>query len=357
MRVLHIAGIQLLPNGGMGRISFEWKRKFEQLGHQVIHIGSEEVKYRHSLLFAYDVASFIKKAKLSADLVLAHEPTGGFLSFMNTPLVIFSHGVEERAWEVQQQTSFNPTSMKSKLVPKAVRFYSNNRAFRNCQLALLSNREDLQYLIKHKKIRAKKLRIFQNGYYAFDNVQKLSKEIVFLFNATWIPRKGTSLMVRVFNSVLTKYPHVKLLLAGTKLPEEEVRKSFSPDVQRGIQVIASFEREQEPEIYRAANVFVMPTFFEGQSVALTQAMALGLCPVTTSNCGQKDLINHGYNGLLFATGDADGFSSQIIDLINNPGRIDELGSKARSSVLDLTWDHAATDVVKSCEEIFQKSKA
>src|SRR5258708_27078044 len=109
--------------------------------------------------------------KIAPDVILAHEPTSGFLHFKDVPLVVFSHGIEERAWGIQGQYGFARISLKSRVVPVALRFYSNNRGFRNCRAALLSNQDDLAYLRDEKGISGSKLRIFHNGYYPYKQEQ------------------------------------------------------------------------------------------------------------------------------------------------------------------------------------------
>jgi glycosyltransferase involved in cell wall biosynthesis len=150
---------------------------------------------------------------------------------------------------------------------------------------------------------------------------------------------------------LLKHSSLKLILAGTRVPPEEVLKPFNSDARERIKVISSFTSEEERVFYQDAQIFIMPSFFEGQSVALTQAMAMGLCPIASDNCGQKDFVRDQENGLLFKTGNASDMEEKIEWLLQHKDQITILGNKARESVKSLTWANTAKEVVEVCESL------
>jgi len=352
MKVLHIAAIELQPNSGMGRISFEWKLAFERAGHLFRHIGRSEAGDKHALLFGYYAKRYMRSQKIMPDIVLAHEPVAGFFDIKGVPLVVYSHGVEERGWKIQKKLGFSKLSLKSRLLPEQIRFYSNNTGFEKCKISLLSNSEDIGFLVEEKKIEPGKLKLFHNGYYSFPTITRaMTDRVTILFNATWIPRKGVQLIYEVFNVLLLHYRQVDLILAGTKKEDIDVRAGFANEVQRQVSVIESFGVEEEQTLYSRAQIFIMPSFFEGQSVALVQAMFMGLCPVASANCGQKDFIRHHVNGLLFETGSASGFKDQLIWLLQHQEQIKLLGNNARDSVRHFSWYNSANEIVQFCESV------
>lgn len=56
--------------------------------------------------------------------------------------------------------------------------------------------------------------------------------------------------------------------------------------------------DAKDELWRAAHVFVFPTFHEGLPYALLEAMAAGAVPVTTRVGAIPDVLTHGVHGLL-----------------------------------------------------------
>ncbi len=356
MHILHVASVDLSPNSGMGRIAFEWKKAFEKRGIQFTHIGWKELnKTAHPLLFGWLVRKHIIKNKIQPDLILAHEPAAGFLSFKNIPLVVFSHGIEARNWDIQQQFNYFTPSLKAKIVPLKWRFWSNNYGFLKASKILLSNYNDKNFLIERKGIDPKKIIVFNNGYLPFINEKKIENQIIScLFNASWIERKGTQLLVDAFNYLLPKYQNLRLFIAGTNLSDDKVFINFLPQVQSQITVIPPFSDDTEAAIYRNVSIFVLPSFFEGQSLALTQAMYMGLCPVVSDNSGQIDFIQNNINGLLFETGNTTSFIEKIETLINTPLLIGEFGKAAKESVKELEWNNVTDKLVDSLVSMFNK---
>jgi len=131
----------------------------------------------------------------------------------------------------------------------------------------------------------------------------------------------------------------------------EIYSRFHEEVRSRITIVSSFSAAEEALLYNEAQVFIMPSFFEGQSVALTQAMAMGLCPVVSDNSGQKDFVTDQQNGIVFKTGNANDMLEKIEWLLQNKDKISILGKNARESVRLLTWENAAKDVVSTCEKL------
>jgi len=109
---------------------------------------------------------------------------------------------------------------------------------------------------------------------------------------------------------------------------------------------------EEVQLYKNADVFVLPSFYEGQSLALTQAMSMGLCPVVADNCGQKDFIKHQQNGLLFKTGNDNDFIQQLHWLLNHKQQMYSMGQQAKVFVQSYTWQ-AATDEIITIMNLIQ----
>lgn len=352
MLIVHIARIRLDYRSGMGRISSMWKDAFQRMGHEFLHIGIDEVPQDvHPNLWGFYVQKYIKKMKILPDVILVHEPYGGFFLSKSYKTVVFSHGIEERAWLEQKKFKFQNRTLKSFFLPSIIRFLSNNRGLKYANLLLLSNVTDKLYLESKGFAIPIKL-IFKNGYYSFKDVVSLNRSnYTILYNGTWIERKGIKIIYQVFNKLLFVYPQVKLILAGTSFDASHVIEGFNQDVRNRLSIIPAFTKEEEACLYNKSSIFILPSYFEGQSLALTQAMAMGLCPVVSDNSGQIDFVKHRENGLLFETGSAESLYDQLVFLIENEHLIQQYGSEARSSVEHLAWEKVASDVVSAVESI------
>ena len=344
--ILHAANIKFNAETGMGRIACEWGKAFTEKGYEFLHIDPELVKKPyHPLLLGSAFRDYILKSKIKPTLILSHEPLAGFLKFTGVPLVVFSHGVEERNWLVNKNHSFNKLSLKARLLPESVRFYPNNQGFKKADCILLSNITDRNYLVE-KGVSSDKIRIFNNGYYEMPDIDS-NNGVHLIYNGTWLPRKGVQLIYDAVNYLFAIHKDISLTIIGSSIGEEIVLSGFSEEHRSRIKIVTSFMAADEQQYLRRANVFLLPSFFEGQSLALTQAMSIGLCPVVSDNSGQIDLVKNFQNGLLFKTGDSKDFIQKLDTLISNPSLIKSLGIQARSSVSHLTWK-SVTDELISC---------
>jgi glycosyltransferase involved in cell wall biosynthesis len=82
--------------------------------------------------------------------------------------------------------------------------------------------------------------------------------------------------------------------------------------------------------YRAADVYVIPSEFEGLSNTMIEAMATGLPVVSTAVSGSSILVEPPASGLVVAIGDVQGLADAIASLLDNQDERIALGLNARS---------------------------
>lgn len=84
-------------------------------------------------------------------------------------------------------------------------------------------------------------------------------------------------------------------------------------------------RKDIPEICKSSDIFAFPSYREGLSVALMEAMGNGL-PVVCSNIrGNSDLIESGKGGYLIDSSNVEGFAKYSHDLIEDSSLRSEFG--------------------------------
>jgi phosphatidyl-myo-inositol dimannoside synthase len=101
-------------------------------------------------------------------------------------------------------------------------------------------------------------------------------------------------------------------------------------------------REKIAENYAAAHVFVLPSYNEGMSVALLEAMASGLAVVVTPTGGTPELVEPEVNGLIFNWADVDGLTASLRRLARDRSMVRRMGEASRKRAGDFSWDRAAS---------------
>ncbi len=117
--------------------------------------------------------------------------------------------------------------------------------------------------------------------------------------------------------------NVHYVLCGVGDRQDELQRSADGAGLHGNVHFLGYRKDVK-ELYQAADCFVMPSFREGLSRSVMEAMASGLPCVVSKIRGNTDLIEDGRGGFLLAPTDADGFASAIERLCGDRALCDEM---------------------------------
>ncbi len=108
-----------------------------------------------------------------------------------------------------------------------------------------------------------------------------------------------------------------LLICGHGIQEENLKRQ-AKELGIADRVIFTGYRHDIYEIMKASDVFFFPSYQEGLSAALMEAMAAGLPVVCSKIRGNVDLIEEGKGGYLFSPKDTENFAVSLRELIHHP---------------------------------------
>jgi phosphatidylinositol alpha 1,6-mannosyltransferase len=80
-----------------------------------------------------------------------------------------------------------------------------------------------------------------------------------------------------------------------------------------------------PALYRACDLFAIPSLVEVQSLPALQAAVSGLPIVAANSAALPELVRHGENGLLVSTITADELGSAILTILSHPDEAHKMG--------------------------------
>ncbi|MGH3687128.1 MAG: glycosyltransferase family 4 protein [Pseudonocardiaceae bacterium] len=117
--------------------------------------------------------------------------------------------------------------------------------------------------------------------------------------------------------------------------------------------------DQAPEVYRSADIFVSPTYSEGFSNTILEAMASGLPIVSTRSVGVVDCLTHDVDGLLHEPGDVDGLRELLARVLDDGPLRTRLATTALEQVRRLySWpvlgqsiDAVYTKLAGTCPDV------
>lgn len=167
-------------------------------------------------------------------------------------------------------------------------------------------------------------------------------------------QKNIDVLIKAFAEALVRFPSWQLLIAGDgedipklKLLAEEL------GINRKVNFLGSVKNTAEN--YSKADIFCLPSRYEGFPNALAEAMSHGLPSVGFQGCfGVADLIENGKTGLLADGNDNAVSLAQKLELLmgNEPMR-NAMGQAARTEIERYNpatvfdqWEKLFTDMVK-----------
>ncbi len=91
-------------------------------------------------------------------------------------------------------------------------------------------------------------------------------------------------------------------------------------------------RDDVQTILQSTDIFVLPSYSEGLSNALMEAMASSCACIASDIGGNAFLIRNGVSGFLFPVGDREALSAHIRRLVEDPAKRRALGQAARERI-------------------------
>ena len=88
-------------------------------------------------------------------------------------------------------------------------------------------------------------------------------------------------------------------------------------------------RDDIPDLQAAADVFAMPSYWEGMPLAVLEGMIVGKAIVSTDVGGISEAVTHGEQGLLTAAGDSAALADALRVVITDAGLRERSGRAAR----------------------------
>ncbi len=367
MRILRIADVPGDPTGGMSRVMRFTGDVMTQRGHQVdylwaANLGTSPLPKLRRFLVPMRLPGLVRRQMQQTggyDVVEIHEPLAAFYCACGRrdarlpPAVVMSHGVESRGRQAMlayRSARGLPISLKQRYAP-LLRTWPADYALRRCAKVICLNTDDEQYL-RALGVPSSRIARIPNGVSQMflDAGRALAlaprPRSGLLFLAGWLERKGILDLVPAAESVLRRHPLLTLTVAGCGAPAEVVVRNFAPELRSQIRVVPRVRTDTELlDLYRTHAIFLLPSYFEGQPLAMLEAAALGLALLTTDLGGMRDFITDGEHGLLIPPGRPDELARCLDSLVRDPAAVRRLGEAARQRVQAFTWERTAAGML------------
>ena len=181
---------------------------------------------------------------------------------------------------------------------------------------------------------------------------KLPKDkILILFIARFTLHKQPLTLIKAFAEALKQNAGLHLLMVGDGDQKEEAGKLIE-QLQIGEHVTLEKFRQDVPDVLAAADIFVLPSLWEGLPIGLLEAMAMGKAIIASNADGTREIIEHNKNGVLVSINSLQKETTEaLVQLSQQPQLRKELEAYARATI---TERFNAVSMTKTIESIYTK---
>ncbi len=174
----------------------------------------------------------------------------------------------------------------------------------------------------------------------------MTDEPIALFVGRIEPLKGIDVLVRAAAQIETRF---RLLVVGGDAKDAEPKSELMAlaadlGIASKVTFIEAVPHESLPLYYNAADVCVVPSYYESFGLVAVEAMACGVPVVASRVGGLRETVRDGQTGYLVPWRCPEPFAERLELLLSNEPLRLSLGREARAAVQRFRWSEVAASV-------------
>ncbi|MBF8267294.1 MAG: glycosyltransferase family 1 protein [Dehalococcoidia bacterium] len=172
---------------------------------------------------------------------------------------------------------------------------------------------------------------------------------VVLFVGRIEPLKGVDILIRAMAQLEQRDSVRALIVGGEPGGDPEIRRLEAMASELGISSQVSFlgrvEQEQLPTYYNAADVCVVPSYYESFGLVALEAMACGTPVIASRVGGLPTVVKGGVTGYLIPWRCPEPFADGLDVLLKSPAIRRAMGRASRRLALGMRWSDTAEQML------------
>lgn len=181
-----------------------------------------------------------------------------------------------------------------------------------------------------------------------------------LFSGSVTPRKGLYQLVRAAD-ILSEYEDILFLIVGSTKIDRKFVKFLTEYIRKmhlkNVRLTGFVPYRDLSGLYDICSIFVLPSFEEGDSISLKEALAAGKPLIGTRVGGIPAMIKDGWNGFLFEPEKVGKLAEKIKYLIDNAEKRAIMGSNSRDLARkEFSWETIANRYIAVYEDVARRRK-
>ncbi|MGW8324789.1 MAG: glycosyltransferase [Desulfobacterales bacterium] len=298
-----------------------------------------------------ELESFRIKENITYDIVHSHYWLSGVLGLKL-----------QSSWNARHLITYHTIGAMKNLTcstenSSELRLASEKKLAKFCNRIIVPTQKDQDYLIQCYDAHYDNIQIVPCGVNLdhFKPQDKISArrrltlpvdDPIILYVGRFSPIKGLD---RLFKSVsfITRLSHTLLVMVGgdgerSPMSQHLKKKAKTFHIQDRVIFAGRVDQKNLPLYYSAADVLVVPSYYESFGLVALEALACGTPVVTTSVGAMEKIVKDGMTGYVATHSDTRHFSGLIEAILLKQKRNGLSPSTIRDSVSEFTWDRSAS---------------
>jgi glycosyltransferase involved in cell wall biosynthesis len=177
----------------------------------------------------------------------------------------------------------------------------------------------------------------------------------FLYCGRLVSAKGVHLLLNAWKEFSRSDGiHATLILAGEGDEKPRLQQYAAENGLSNVSFLGHVAREQLPEIYQAADIFVFPTLIDCWGLVVNEALASGLPVILSQYAGSSELISEGRNGWVTDPLNQADLLQKLRSAWEARQQHEVMSASARQSVASLDVPVVAARVRKAVASVLRK---
>lgn len=220
---------------------------------------------------------------------------------------------------------------------KAIRLITNflyKKSMKNVDGLFCLNKYDVGFFRSHKYINDDKIHCIPGigvdlERFKYTDVTNFSR---FVFVARMLKEKGVEEFCRMASIVKKDYPEAEFEMYGAE--EKETSDCIKEYASTGAVKYCGITSDVAM-VLRESTALILPTYREGASRIIMEAMACGRPVIASNTIGCDHLVDDGKTGYLVAVKDVDGLVKAVKRLIDSRETVINMGNNGRKKAVDV----------------------
>jgi len=327
---------------------------------QLIHLRAGEKEthklelYSHLADFTRNLENFRKENGLRYDLIHSHYWLSGLVGERLQEL-----------WDIPHLIGFHTLGAVKNAVgigegEPELRINAERKLVKDCHRIIASTEKGKEHLITYYDAAPEAISIIPCGVNLdlFRPIQRetarchlgLNGESIIVFVGRIIPLKGINIMLKAMAHLEGKQRIKLVVIGGNDHSQAEMQRlktlSRTLRIDESVIFLGSVEQETLPFFYSAADLCVVPSYYESFGLVVLESLACGTPVVATKVGCAESVILHGETGYVVADNTPESLADKISRLLSAPNGKPDFVPSVRASVAKYSWSNISEAIIE-----------